>query len=144
MENFISITIWGLIIGFLVIPILMFLAIQFNRKMKRYFMIGGTLLIFILPIAAAWWVDKSTEILLIHYDALVYSNDFGTYIFSTDKVKPENLSRVAQLESSYFGLGWPLKAIMTSILYIPVVLIIYLIQIMIISFLKKRKRFVKN
>jgi hypothetical protein len=52
-------------------------------------------------------------------------------------VSPENLERVKGLEISMMGIGWPLKAIMTFIVYSPYILVVYLIVYLIQNRKKK-------
>lgn len=42
-------------------------------------------------------------------------------------VERENLANIKQLEIGYFGIDWPLKAIMSFVFYSPYLLIVYLI-----------------
>tara|TARA_R110001592_G_scaffold106518_1_gene298983 strand:- start:1277 stop:1537 length:261 start_codon:yes stop_codon:yes gene_type:complete len=71
-----------------------------------------------------WWVDYSDRLLMSHYgydfDAM---NDNRRFV----NVEPENFEKVKQLEIGYFGIGWPLKAIMTFVFYSPYLLIVYLV-----------------
>ncbi len=52
------------------------------------------------------------------FDAI---NDTERYL----NVKSENLIKVKQLEIGYFGMGWPLNAILSFIFYSPYLLIVY-------------------
>jgi hypothetical protein len=47
------------------------------------------------------------------------------------EVASEKMERTKQLEIDYFGIGWPLKAIMAFAFYIPYLLIVYLIGVFI-------------
>lgn len=119
-----------ILLGLFLIPILLFIGIKKWFQLKFNFIIyiitglilsAGVILIF------AWWDDKSSEILLKHYNGLCFNNDFGTYQYSIENVKPENLERVEPLKIKYFGIGWPLKAIMSFVLYSPYLLIVYFV-----------------
>jgi len=83
----------------------------------------------------AWWTDYSDQLLMSHYgydfDAMNDTERFG-------KVLDENLERVKELEIGHFGIGWPLKAIMTYIFYSPYLLIVYLIGKVIRKMKQKR------
>ncbi len=92
----------------------------------------------------AWWDYKSSEILLKHYNALSFNDDFATYQYSVKNVKPENLNRVEQLKINYFGIGWPLKAIMTFVFYSPYLIIVYLIGQAIGRIKRKYKEHIPN
>jgi len=146
MEKLIICSNWLLFLLFLALPLITFRILELtrNKRTKNLMIIGGLILVITLPFIAAWWSDKSTEILLKHYNALTYSTDFETYIFSLKNVMPENINRVQKLESSYFGIGWPLKAITTLIFYIPAISAIYFIQLIGVNFIKKSKIFTKN
>jgi hypothetical protein len=43
------------------------------------------------------------------------------------QVAGENMERVKSLETNIMGIGWPLKAIITFLIYIPYLFIVYLI-----------------
>jgi hypothetical protein len=56
-----------------------------------------------------------------------YSFDAITHTEGFENITTENPERVKQLEIEYFGIGWPLKAIMMFVLYLPYLPIVYLI-----------------
>ncbi|KYG81334.1 hypothetical protein AWW67_08245 [Roseivirga seohaensis] len=116
-----------LLIALIIVPILLFVGIRKWISLKFDF---WTYLIFGLIITAGimwtfvWWGDYSNRLLMSHYgydfDAM---NDNRRFV----NVEPENFERVKQLEIGYFGVGWPLKAIMTFVFYSPYLLIVYLV-----------------
>ena len=82
----------------------------------------GVFLTAILAFVFAWWSYKSDLILLKHYG---YDIDGMNETEFYGKVLPENMDKVKGFETSIMGIGWPLKAIMTFIFYLPYLLIIY-------------------
>lgn len=72
----------------------------------------------------AWWTDFSNDLLLSNYgynkDGM---NDLGTY----GGVAPENLEEVKRIEERNFGIGWPLKAILSFPFFTIYLFVIYLI-----------------
>ncbi len=112
-----------LLVGLLISPILLLRFI--NRTNSKYkfvsYLIIGVLLTALLTIIFAWWSYTSDLLLLKHYG---YDIDGMNETEFYGKVLPENLDKVKSLETSIMGIGWPLKAIMTFILYAPYLLII--------------------
>ena len=51
-------------------------------------------------------------------------NDFEKY----ENVSTENLDEVKKLEMSIMGIGWPLKAILTYLVYCPYLVIAYIVS----------------
>ena len=128
-----------LLIGLILSPILLFIKLRKSKLNFLTYLILGLVITSGITLTFAWWADYSDKLLLNHYgydlDAMNYSERYGN-------VKSENLEKVKQIEISYFGIGWPLKAIMTYVFYSPYLLIIYLIGI---AFRKmKQKRNNKN
>ena len=127
-----------LLIGLILSPILLFIGIWKLKKSKFNFLtylILGLVITAGITLTFAWWADYSDQLLLSHYgynlDAM---NDFERY----GNVKSEDLEKVKQIEIGYFGIGWPLKAIMTYVFYCPYLLIVYLIGITIRKMKQKR------
>jgi hypothetical protein len=136
MELLIRIISFVLLIGLVGTPILLFVRIQKVGRLKFKFLIYLVLgLIFTagITLTFAWWADTSNRLLLNYYgydfDAMDDADRFA-------KVSDENLERVKTLEISFFGIGWPLKAIMTYMFYSPYLLIVYTIG----QFRRRRKR----
>jgi len=73
-------------------------------------------------IVFAWWSDFSDRMLLIHYGYNLDGMNEGELY---QQVCLENRERVKTLEKSLTGIGWPLKAAMSYILYIPYLLLAY-------------------
>jgi len=71
----------------------------------------------------AWWAHYSDYLLLDHYGYNFdsFNNGLGRY----ENIETINYERVKQLETSYYGIGWPLKAIMSFVFYSPYLLIVY-------------------
>jgi ABC-type glycerol-3-phosphate transport system permease component len=88
----------------------------------------GIFLTAILTFLFAWWNYSSDLILLKHYGYDIEGmNETEFY----GKVLPENMEKVKSIETSIMGIGWPLKAIMTFIFYLPYLIIIYIIYYLI-------------
>ncbi len=71
----------------------------------------------------AWWADYSDQLLMSHYG---YDFDAMNDTERFQNVENENLEKVQQLEIGIFGIGWPLKAIMSFVFYSPYLLIVYI------------------
>lgn len=91
-----------------------------NVKFKHmfYLMFGG-IMTLIIPILFAWWNNESTILLLKHYNGYWYNPDSGSYQVEYYNVLPKNVEIVKNLERSYMGIGWPLKAIFGFIFFSP-------------------------
>jgi len=135
------------IISFILLIILIvspsFIIYKLNKLNVRYnfilYLISVIFTTSVLILFFAWWSHLSNKILLSDYGYNFDSmNDFEKF----KNVKVENLERVKNLEISLMGIGWPLKAIMSYIVYSPYPLIVYIIA----SFYKKmkNKNFNKN
>lgn len=116
-----------LLIGLISVPILLFVGIRKWSSLKfdfRTYLIFGLIITAGIMWTFVWWVDYSDRLLMSHYgydfDAM---NDNRRFV----NVEPENFEKVKQLEIGYFGIGWPLKAIMTFVFYSPYLLIVYLV-----------------
>lgn len=126
-------------IGLILSPILLFIKLRKSKLNFLTYLILGLIITSGITFTFAWWADYSDKLLLNHYgydlDAMNDSERYGN-------VESENLGKVKQIEISYFGIGWPLKAIMTYVFYLPYLLIVYPIGI---TFRKmKQKRNNKN
>ena len=135
METLTTILSLSLLLGIMICPILVLLGLR-KFYLKSNFIVYLILTIkttSILTLLFAWWSDASNQILLSHYGYDVEAiNDTERY----GNVSPQNLERVKRLEVSMMGVGWPLKALMSYVLYSPYLLIIYLIS----NSLKKYKK----
>ena len=76
----------------------------------------------------AWWSDYANRLLMSHYGYdFEAMNERDRY----SKVELENLEKLKQLEARYLGIGWPLKALMSFIVYSPYLLVVYIIGLVI-------------
>lgn len=113
------------LLGLILVPILLCIGLKKWNLVKYGFLAYltfGLILTAGLMWTFAWWTDYSDQ-LLMHY----YGYDFDA-INDTERylnVKSENLIKVKQLEIGYFGMGWPLNAILSFVLYSPYLLIVY-------------------
>jgi hypothetical protein len=127
MKALITIISIALIIGLISTPIFLFYVVKKLSLTKFNFLTYLTLGVIItagITLVFAWWADYSDQLLMSHYgydfDAMNDTERFG-------KVQGDKLEKVKQLEIGYFGIGWPLKAIMSYVFYSPYLLIVYLV-----------------
>ena len=79
---------------------------------------------FICVISAWWMCEGGNNLLLKNYGITEYAmGEEERY----QNVKPENIKRAKEIYESMFGIGWPLRAIMTYIFYLPYLIFGYLI-----------------
>lgn len=130
MEILIDIVSFSLFFGLILCPIILLRKIKKSKikfKFITYLMVG-IFLTAILTFLFAWWNYSSDLILLKHYGYDIEGmNETEFY----GKVLPENMEKVKSIETSIMGIGWPLKAIMTFIFYLPYLIIIYIIYYLI-------------
>lgn len=116
-----------LLLGLISVPIFLFVKIKKCKGLKYGFLIYllvGLLITGSIIWAFAWWTDYSNQILMSNYR---YDFNAMTEKERFENVELKNLEKVKQLEIVLFGIGWPLKAIMTFIFYLPYLLIVYLV-----------------
>ena len=126
METVVTIISLILLGGLVVAPI--FIVRRVNRVKVKYkfitYLAIGIIISLLLIATFAWWTDTSDRMLLARYgyniDGMNESEVYG-------RVAPENMERVKSLETSVMGIGWTLKAIISSVVYKPYLLIVYLI-----------------
>ncbi|QBN17356.1 hypothetical protein [Flavobacterium nackdongense] len=115
-----------LLIGLIVSP--SFIIYKLNKLNVKnnfiFYLIFGIIITSILMLIVAWWSHFSTKILLSHYG---YNFDSMNLIERFENVSAENLDKVKNLEISMMGIGWPLKAIMSYLVYCPYILIVYIV-----------------
>ncbi|MEY2739795.1 MAG: hypothetical protein RL259_1704 [Bacteroidota bacterium] len=87
----------------------------------------GLIVIAIISLIFGWWNDKSTIILLEHYNGYNINPDSNSGQVYYDAVLPENIDRVKELERSHMGIGWPLKSIFLFVLSSPYLLIVHFV-----------------
>lgn len=113
-----------------------FIICKLNKLNVKYnfvlYLISVMFSTFVVILFFACWSHYSNKILLSHYG---YNFDSMNDAERFENVNVENLKRVKNLEISIMGIGWPLKAIMSYIIYSPYPLIVYIIT----SFYKKMK-----
>ena len=139
MEVLFTIISTALLIGLISTPILLFYGVKKWSLPKFNFLtylILGVIITAEITLVFAWWADYSDQLLMSHYG---YYFDAINDIERFEKIQDDNLEKVKQLEIGYFGIGWPLKAIMAYIFYSTYLLIVYLIGKLII-----RIKFNKN
>jgi hypothetical protein len=138
METTINIVTFTLLIGLILSPV--FIVWRLNKlNVKNKFIIYmtiGVLTTGAITLTFAWWAYISNQMLLEHYGYNFHAtNDTERF----GKVSSVNLQRVKSLEISNMGIGWPLKAILTYIIYTPYLLIVYLVTYLFSKILLKRK-----
>ncbi|MBX9783922.1 MAG: hypothetical protein K2X48_11595 [Chitinophagaceae bacterium] len=134
MESIITIVSFIFIIGLIVTPVIIIWRLKKqNKKLSLLLYLAlGVLTTTALTFVFAWWADISDKILLAHYG---YNIDGMNETEFYGQVAPENMKKVKELVTSISGIGWPLKAMMTFVFYLPYLFIIYLI-----SYLIERRR----
>lgn len=127
METLTTIISFLLLFGLISVPILLFVVIkkwhQLNFEFMIYYFIIGVILTAGIIWVFTWWLDYSNQLLMSYYG---YDFNAMNDTVRFKNIEHENLERVKQLEIGYFGVGWPLKAIMFFVLYSPYLLIVYL------------------
>jgi hypothetical protein len=128
-----------LLLGLISVPILLFVGIKkWNRPRLNFltYLTVGLLITAGITWTFAWWADYSDQLLMSQYG---YDFDAMNETDRFEKVESENLEKVKQLEIGYFGIGWPLQAIMTFIFYSPYLLMVYLVGQLITRTKRKNK-----
>ena len=123
-----------LLIALIVSP--SFIIFGLNKLNLKYkfllYLFSGIIITSILTFLLAFWSDWSNKILLSHYG---YDFDAMNDVERYRNVTKENLGKVKGLEISMMGIGWPLKAFMADSIYLPYLLIVYILT----YFYKKNK-----
>ena len=125
MEGLIMIVTFALLIGMIASPVVILVAL--NKLKARYkfatFIGVGVITTAIIAVIFGWWSDASKEILLLHYgydfEAMNETERFA-------KVSEDNMERVKTLEMSAMGVGWPVRALISYLVYSPYLLTLYL------------------
>ncbi len=127
-----------LLIALFVSPILILLGL-YKLNLKPFFVVYLVLSVAItsiLTLTFGWWSDFSNQILLSHYGYNYYGmNEIERF----KNVVPDNIERVKSLEICIMGVGWPLKAFVTYVVYSPYLLIVYIIGYFIKKYKNKKK-----
>jgi len=144
METLVSTISIILLIGLILVPILLFLGLKKLYKLKFdlvIYLILGCFITVSIMWTFAWWSDYSNQLLMSHYGYDFHAmNDTERFL----NVQSENLENVKRLEIGYFGVGWPLKAIMSYVFYSPYLLIVYLIGQLIRRIKRKNNEHIPN
>jgi len=130
-----------LLIALIVSPL--FLIKKLNKLNVKYnfivYLISAIIITSVLTLVLGWWAHYSDKLLLSHYGYNFNAmNDNERF----ENVSIENLDRVKNLEISMMGIGWPLKAIMSYLVYSPYLLIVYIVSFFYAK--RKRKASIKN
>jgi hypothetical protein len=134
-------------INFLLIAVLilfpLFLIRQINKKATKnnfiLYILLGSFYSAILFLFLAWWQDQSVIMLLKHFGGYTFHSDSNSYQVDYANVLKQNIQKVQELEKSYMGIGWPLKAIFSFVYYIPYLFISYYITYPFIVKLVRKK-----
>lgn len=114
-----------LLLGIILVPILTFIQVKKGNRYKYDFMtylVVGVIIASVIIAIGAWWGHYSTELLMSHYG---YDFEAMNKTDSFKNVSLKNIERVKNLKKDYLGVGWPFKAIVGLILYLPYLLLIY-------------------
>ncbi|MVN23467.1 hypothetical protein [Mucilaginibacter arboris] len=127
METLTTITSLFLLVGLALSPI--FILRRLDKLKVKYkfiaYLTTGIVTTVFITLVFAWLTDVSDKMLLTHYG---YNIDGMNEIEFYRQVFPENMERVKSLEKSVMGIGWPIKATMTYVIYFPYFLTVYLIS----------------
>lgn len=138
METIVTILNILIFIILLIHPILILKYLKTNNILNfiRFF-IFCLISSMILCVFAAWWLDKGQKDLLLYFYGY---NDEDRFMGDPFKsVKKEHMDKVIELYESGSGIGWPLKAILTYIFYLPYLTIVYLLTYFINKYKMKKK-----
>lgn len=127
MENLIYSISFILLVILIIFPsfIIYRLKKRYSEHVFTFYIVSGVLISSILLLIVAWWGYFSCKILLSHYG---YNFELMTSDAERLKnVSAENLDKVKLLNHERMGIGWPLKAIFGTIIYIPYLIIVYLL-----------------
>ena len=117
-----------LLLGSLIVSPIFILKLLRERKVNYFFityLLSGLLVTSLLIILIAWWGDYSNKILLYWYG---YDFDAMNFSERCKNVAEENLMTVKELSRRLTGIGWPLKAILVYIYYLPYLLLVYVLS----------------
>jgi hypothetical protein len=127
MEIIITIISLFILIGLALSPI--FLVKRLDRLKVKYrfitYLATGTVITMLISLVFAWWTDASDKMLLSDYG---YNIDGMNETEFYGEVAPENMERVKSLQKSITAIGWPLKAIMTYVVFLPYLLAVYFVS----------------
>lgn len=134
-------------INFLLIAVLilfpLFLIRQINKKATKnifiLYVLFGSFFSAIILFFLAWWQDQSIIMLLKNFGGYTFHSDSNSYQVDYTNVLKQNIQKVQELEKSYMGIGWPLKAIFSFVFYIPYLFISYYITYPFILKLVRKK-----
>ena len=131
MEHFVTFTYFLIFVLIIVHPFLVYRFLMKKNKVTfvKFILIYLATSTFICVISAWWMCEGGNNLLLKNYGITEYAiGEEERY----QNVKPENIKRAKEIYESMFGIGWPLRAIMTYIFYLPYLifgcLIYYFIQ----------------
>ncbi len=126
MENFITLTYFFIFILIIVHP---FIVYRFLKKKNKVTFVKFILFCLatstFLCVLSAWWMcEGGNNLLLQNYGFTEYAmGEEERY----QNAKPENIKRTKEIYESMFGIGWPLRAIMTYVFYLPYLIFVYLV-----------------
>jgi len=125
MKLFTTVINFLIVILLILSPIVIIKVFRKNDTLSFYFLLIGVLLTFFLTLLFAWWSDYSNQLILTsngyNFEAIDESNAYKN-------VAPENLESSKQMIISMMGIGWPVKAVLTYIFYLPYLLLVFLIN----------------
>lgn len=100
-----------------------------HRTNIRYkfvtFLAIGLIFTALLSVLFAWWASASNLLMLEH---LGYNIDGMNETEQYEKVLPQHVNEVRMLEVSSMGAGWPLKAIITFVFFVPYLFFVYVLH----------------
>lgn len=111
----------------LVSPILILrIIIKSNHNDKLlWYLILSFIICGILITLMTWCNYESNKILLKNLNGYVFFPDSNSYKVDLKNVLPNDLAKAKKIEKNIMGIGWPLKAIFSFILFTSYIYIVY-------------------
>ena len=117
------------VVVFLILIIHPVFVLSYLKKKNKFsatnFFIISVLVSLLLCLVSVWWFEEGQNNILLNYYGFNREDMYNGDPFKS--VTKENLSKVEKLYDNMFGLGWPIKAVVSYIFYFPYLLLMYLI-----------------
>jgi hypothetical protein len=126
MEHFATFTYFLIFILIIVHPFIVYRFLMKKNKVTfvKFILISLATSTFLCVISTWWICEGGNNLLLKNYGITEYAiGDTERY----QNIKPENIKRAKEIYESMFGIGWPLRAIMTYKFYLPYLIFGYLV-----------------
>ncbi len=128
METLVFSILLVLLFLLLIFPIVLFFKLRQTKNHFWIYLVSGLIIALIIIAGFTWWADYSDKLLLLYYG---YDFDAPNEAQRFARVDAAHLDTVKQIEHRYFGIGWPVKALLAYAYYSPYLIIAYLIGMLI-------------